>query len=103
MFVWTYLSSGLSQRKEGSFVGRPFDFILDLTPPLARDMKWPTESGLDILIRDIVWGAKSVLIYGILVSDVPCMHTWNKDGSCNNGKSEWRLLFPEEIAKKKKK
>lgn len=102
MFVWTYVGSGMSKRKEGGSVSAPFDFTLDLDPPLARGMRWPTESSGDVLIREIVWGAKSVLIYAVLISNVASMHTWNKDGTCNNKASGWRLLLPEEIAKKKK-
>ena len=81
----------------------PLDFMHDLDPPLVRDMQWPTESQGDICIRDVLRELSKPLLYAILQSNVPSMHTWNADGTCNNGNKGWRLLTPEEIAKKKKK
>ncbi len=102
--MWTYLGSGLSKRKEcNSMSVAPLDFMLDLEPPLARDMKWPTESQGDICIRDVLRELLKPLLYAISQSNVPSMYTWNADGTCNNGAKGWRLLTPEEIAKKKKK
>ena len=95
MLVWKYLGS--------TIVGvKGFDFTKDIDPPLQRGTKWPTDNSGEILIVDIVRGAKAA-IYGISLGNVPSLHTWNSDGSCNNGDPKWRLLVPEEIAKKKKK
>lgn len=78
---------------------KTFNFVTDVSPPLAVGQMWPMKSSAMMCIREIMpWGPP---IRGTVEGGISqySMFSWNADGTCNNGDVAFKLKTPEEREK----